>query len=161
MLPILANWLGVVRGTEFWTPDQLRKLLKMVKEISQFKGTRQVLEEVLEIFLGEPPTIIEQFKWHQYSGAKTQNGCENLYGDDANDFTILINKTVNEEVFLQLKNLTEILVPIRAKANIIFLDRCRTLDRYAYADVNAILRNEQLDVAFDVLDKLDSDIALV
>ncbi|MDR1260459.1 MAG: hypothetical protein LBJ83_01935 [Oscillospiraceae bacterium] len=179
MLPILTRWLGLGTCCAFLDTEQLRKILKMAKEISQFKGTKRILEEVLSVFLRTKPIIMEQFKWQKYTENefqdnfenspeftilieefededKTQDNCENLYGSSFNEFTILIKESVDETVFLQLKNLIEMLTPIQAKANIIFLDKCCALDKYTYADINSTLRDAQISAVFDRNDKLDS-----
>ncbi|GHV29914.1 hypothetical protein FACS189481_3420 [Clostridia bacterium] len=161
ILPVLASWLGIELNLSFWGPDRFRKILKMAKEMSKFKGTKQVLEDIIEVYFGERPIIVEQFKWAKYKSIKGQEGCEHLYGSSANEFTILIKHAVNEVVFLHLKSLLEMLVPIRVKANIVFLDKGSFLDRYTYVDINAKLTDHQMGVTYDGSHKLDEDVALV
>ncbi|GHU84913.1 hypothetical protein FACS1894198_1630 [Clostridia bacterium] len=161
ILPVLASWLGIELNLSFWGPDRFRKILKMAKNLSKFKGTKQILEDIIEVYFGERPIIVEQFKWGKYKSVEGQKGCENLYGSSANEFTILIKHAVNEVVFLHLKSLLEMLVPIRVKVNIVFLDKGSFLDRYTYVDINAKLTDNQMGVTCDGSHKLDEDVALV
>ncbi|MDR1354301.1 MAG: phage tail protein [Oscillospiraceae bacterium] len=161
VLPILADWLGIGFSMEVWGPDKFRKILKMAKEMSKFRGTKQALEEGLGVFLGEIPIVMEQFKWRKYSGVETQKGCENIYGTHANEFAILITNTVDEITFLHLKRLVDALIPLKAKANIIFLDKNSLLDKYTYLDVNAELIDSRKVPFFDGEYKLDSEVVLV
>jgi phage tail-like protein len=161
ILPVLASWLGIELNFSFWSPDRFRKILKMAKEMSKFKGTKQVLEDIIEVYFGERPIIVEQFKWKKYKSVERQKGCENLYGSSANEFTLLIKHAVNETVFLHLKSLLDVLVPVRAKVNIVFLDNGSFLDRYTYVDINSKLTDDQMGITCDGEYSLDEDVYLV
>ncbi|MBQ3876347.1 MAG: hypothetical protein II796_02360 [Oscillospiraceae bacterium] len=103
ILPMFAHWLGVNCDISFLKPEQLRKLLKMAKNLSAYKGSRQVLEDIAELYLGERPIIVEQFKWQNYSGIKQQENCQNIYGIKSNEFTVLVKNKINETTFYILK----------------------------------------------------------
>ncbi len=47
---MFAHWLGVNCDISFLKPEQIRKLLKMAKNLSAYKGSKQVLEDIAVIF---------------------------------------------------------------------------------------------------------------
>ncbi|MCU0484568.1 MAG: phage tail protein I [Anaerolineales bacterium] len=57
-LPWLANWFEIVFDAT-WSEDQRRTLLKEAGAIYSRRGTRWALGRVLEIYLGQPPEIVE------------------------------------------------------------------------------------------------------
>jgi phage tail-like protein len=57
-LPWLMNWFEISFNST-WSEEQRRKLLKGANQIYARRGTRWALSRVLEIYLGQPPDIIE------------------------------------------------------------------------------------------------------
>jgi phage tail-like protein len=56
----LSTWLGAVYD-ETWGPDRWRKFLSRAIELYKKRGTKSGLEEILELYTGCKPTIIETF----------------------------------------------------------------------------------------------------
>lgn len=160
ILPMFAHWLGVNCDISFLKPEQIRKLLKMAKNLSAYKGSRQVLEDIAELYLGERPIIVEQFKWQNYSGIKQQENCQNIYGTKSNEFTVLVKNKINETTFLHFKNLLDMFSPLKTKARIICLDKESQLDRYTYMDLNAKLTDKPFSTLCNKNQTLDSDFIL-
>lgn len=160
ILPMFARWLGVNCDISFLKPEQIRKLLKMARDLSAYKGSRQVLEDIAELYLGERPIIVEQFKWQNYNGIKQQENCQDIYGTKSNEFTVLIKNKINEATFLHFKNLLDMFSPLKTKARIICLDKESQLDRYTYVDVNAKLTDKPFSTLCDKNQTFDSDFVL-
>jgi phage tail-like protein len=59
-LPWLSTWLGAVYD-ETWGQERWRKFLSRAIELYKKRGTKSGLEEILELYTGYPPTIIENF----------------------------------------------------------------------------------------------------
>ncbi len=58
LLPWLASWLDLVLD-ERWSEEKRRILLSSIVELYRRRGTRRGLQEYLEIYTGQRPTIIE------------------------------------------------------------------------------------------------------
>ena len=160
ILPMFARWLGVNCDISFLEPEQIRKLLKMARNLSAYKGSKQVLEDIAELYLGERPIIVEQFKWQSYSGIEQQANCQDIYGTKSNEFTVLIKNKINETTFLHFKNLLDMFSPLKTKARIICLDKESQLDRYTYMDINAKLIDKPFSTLCDKNQTFDSDFIL-
>ena len=160
VLPILADWLGINCDVGFLEPEKVRKILRLAKDINGYKGTKQVLEDVAEIYLGERPMVVEQFKWRKYGGVEQQEECLELYGKQSNEFTILLKNAVDEQTFLHFKGLIETMTPIKTKARIICLERESQFDCYTYLDLNAQLVSKPAGLLNDTDQRFDSEFAL-
>jgi phage tail-like protein len=57
-LPWLASWVSLVLD-ERWPVDKRRRLLRSAAALYRKRGTRQGLEEFLEIYAGQRPQIVE------------------------------------------------------------------------------------------------------
>ena len=57
-LPWLMNWFEISFNST-WSEEQRRKLLREANQIYARRGTKWALSRVLEIYMGQPPEIIE------------------------------------------------------------------------------------------------------
>lgn len=156
VLPLLVSWLNIDYGVEFLEPAQMRRLIKMFRNLSIYKGTKHVLEGVAEIYLGEKPIIVEQFKLEQYKGIEEKD-FEHTCESKINEFIILIKQKMDETMFLRFKNLIDKLSPIRAKSKIVCLERESRLNEYTYADINAVLVDNPANMLRDEDQAYDTD----
>ncbi|MDD2972847.1 MAG: phage tail protein [Lachnospiraceae bacterium] len=137
LLPVFASWLGVDVSGDFLSEQQLREFVKEIYKLNRIKGTKQVLERLTEIVLGEKATIVEKNIVND-SLAQSQDERESkLYGDTPYDVTMLVKKYVDEKKKSQLFFLVKQFMPVRCRLNIIYLMENGVLDSYCYLDVNA------------------------
>jgi phage tail-like protein len=59
-LPWLSSWLAIAYD-ENWEAERVRRLIGKAPELYRKRGTRAVIEQLIEIFSGEKPIILENF----------------------------------------------------------------------------------------------------
>ena len=138
LLPVFASWLGVdVRG-DFLSEQELRCLVKEIYQFNRMKGTREVLERITEIVLGEKVIIVEKNLVHKSDLAQYHlKDQPELYGNSPYDVTLFVRNFVEEKKRSQLFFLLHQFVPVRCRLHILYLDLKSTLDTYCYLDMNA------------------------
>jgi phage tail-like protein len=137
-LPILAEWLGLDPDDGSLDESQFRRLLKTAFGTIRAKGTRKAVEDVLRVFVDEPFYIVcARAAREAATSAGDREVNERLYGGNPFDFTVLIRRPPDERLHARLKYLLRQFAPLRARAEIVFLDNTSRLDGYAYCDVNA------------------------
>lgn len=86
----LASWLAIAVD-ENWTEEQQRVLIKKAPELYKKRGTREGIEEMIEIFTDQRPFIVERFQLECAQAAEIKQILNKLYGDDPYCFCVLLN----------------------------------------------------------------------
>jgi phage tail-like protein len=60
-LPWLSSWLAVVYD-ETWKEEKVRRLIERAPELYKKRGTRNGIAEIIELYTGEKPIIVENFQ---------------------------------------------------------------------------------------------------
>lgn len=136
-LPVLAGWLGIECDEGTINEDCFRKLLRAAFAVIRAKGTREAVESILRVFVPERFYIVEQRAAREKAHGADREVCERLYGSSLFDFTVLIHRAADEQLHALLKYLIRQFAPLRANADIVFLDNANQLDGYIYSDINA------------------------
>ena len=142
----LAAWLGIVVD-ENWSEEKLRLLIKKAMDLYRKRGTCAGIEEMIELYTGIKPYIIEHFKLDCMQDEKLK---ELLYGDDPFMFTVLLNPvkadkgcfTVRDFTDNELVTVRRILSsekPAHTDARLVVLQPWIYLDQYTYLGVNTCL----------------------
>ncbi|MDR1572680.1 MAG: hypothetical protein LBS24_00010 [Clostridiales Family XIII bacterium] len=138
-LPILAEWLGLDPDDGSLDEQQFRRFLKTAFGTIRAKGTRKAVEDVLRVFVDEPFYLACARAVREIAISEDKEVCERLYGGNPFDFTVFIRQTPDERLHARLKYLLRQFAPLRARAEIVFLDDTSRLDGYAYCDINACI----------------------
>jgi phage tail-like protein len=107
-LPWLSSWLAIAYD-ENWAEEKVRELVRRAPALYKMRGTRKGIEEIIKLFTGEEPIIVENFHFgHQ--GGKTviytlkqeaQRGDTSLFVGDTPDLgmedVIEISDEANKE----------------------------------------------------------------
>lgn len=137
MLPHFAAWLGLEIDQTLFAPDELRRLLKAAPRLMGNKGTKWAVETAVRLFVEEEVYIVERNLL-----MPDQRHSEELYGKTPYDFTVMIDRRVDEKLRLRLQFLIDQFKPVRSRCHIVFLEECGGLDAFTYLDVNgAVLQN--------------------
>lgn len=155
LLPVLGGWLGIDVSGNFLKEAQLRRLIKEAYQLNRIKGTKQALERLTEMILGERAVILERNMMQQYIPAGEQETYGRLYGTSPYDVTMLIGSEVELNQRAQLMFLLQQFKPVRSRMKIVFLTKNGFLDSYSYLDVNArifIGRDAWLDEKYSIDD---------
>lgn len=132
-----AEWMGLMLQGGFLSEDALRQLIKEAYFLNKYKGTRQVIERVCEIILGEKPYIYEKNMMNDYIRKENVEIYNRLYGSSPYDVTLMISCYVDEKKRAQLLYLLRQFKPIRSVLRVVFLQDMGVLDGYSYLDMNA------------------------
>ena len=136
LLPVLASWVGLETDEMLFTPDELRRLLKIAPQLMEHKGSKWAVETAVKLFVPEEVYIVER------NLLPEDQRSDRLYGDSVFDFTVMVRRKMDEKLRLRLQFLIDQLKPIRSRYKIVFLEECGGLDAFMYLDVNgAVLQN--------------------
>ncbi|KEO83291.1 phage tail protein [Tumebacillus flagellatus] len=90
LLKWLSTWLGIAVDDR-WTEEQTRALLKRAPDLYRKRGTREGLQELVEVFTGEKPILVEFFQYkYLMEKADIRRSMERLYGLDPHRFTVMV-----------------------------------------------------------------------
>jgi phage tail-like protein len=68
-LPWLSSWLAIAYD-ENWAEEKIRELIKRAPQLYKMRGTRKGIEEIIGLFTGEEPIIVENFHLSRQEGKK-------------------------------------------------------------------------------------------
>jgi phage tail-like protein len=145
----LSTWLAISVDNN-WDDAKLRELVKRAPEIYKKRGTRAAIEDMIEIFTGEKPLIIEH---HQLSCASPGNESppsdskeiedlyKQLYGTDPFCFCVLLKPfpVQTEESYRAVRRLLDSEKPAHTCAGLLRLQPWVQLDAHTYLEVNTYL----------------------
>lgn len=141
-LPYLAGWLGYENEGGLFSPLQLRRLIERIDLFQGAKGTRRAMEEIILLYTGIRPRIVEHFQWAGagLSAAHTAVN-ERLYGESADHFCVILDLTgkklaVGEQ---ELERLIEDYSVLGTRHRVVYLDTCSRTDTHCYLDINSAL----------------------
>ncbi len=143
LLPVYGRWLGLDVGQDFLDPQILRPLVKEAYRLNRLKGTKEVLERLTEIVLGEKALVLERNVMADYIGREQMEEFDRFYENGIYDVTILVSKPLPETKRSQLLFLLNQYRPVRSRLHLIYLKQTSTLDSYSYLDMNARVPDEQ------------------
>ncbi|MBL0388112.1 hypothetical protein JJB07_15960 [Tumebacillus sp. ITR2] len=90
LLKWLSTWMGIAVDDR-WTEEQTRTLLKRAPDLYKKRGTREGIQELLEVFTGEKPILVEFFQYKNLiEKAEVRRLMERLYGLDPYRFSVLV-----------------------------------------------------------------------
>lgn len=144
----LGSWVGIDNSDELFTKKQLRKIIRQAVKMNGDKGTRHALEEILNLYIGSPPRMIEYFEWQNKTGEDGRNKkvYKRLYGEDFSWFVVIIEKDkLNYNLSKEkIRCLIERYKPINTHYHLVILDKCDRSDMHCYLGKNSYLTVPQV-----------------
>ena len=137
----LAEWVAV-DDVYIWNEEQLRHLVTNGMRIYKRRGTRQALADMVELYLGEKPYIVEFFQLEGYEGDARSSGLiTGLYGENSCYFTVIVseNAVPSPKEHQTLLRIIESVKPAHVEANVVVLKPYIFLDKYSYLGMNSVL----------------------
>lgn len=137
----LAGWLAIVVD-DSWGEDQLRRLVKKSPELYKRRGTRQSIEEIIEIYTGQKPFIVEYFQFKYLKDHPQMKGVlEKLYGMDPYCFSVLVRQecVATEQRRLALNKIIDQEKPAFSEARLVVLEPWIYMDMHTYLGINTCL----------------------
>lgn len=137
----LAGWLDIDDGY-IWSEEQLRYLIKNGVQMYKLRGTRRAVSDMVELYLGEKPYIVENFQLESSEGeAKTSGLLARLYGGNSYYFTVAVPERCVPSVkeHKTLLKIIESAKPAHMEANVVVLKPYIFLNKYSYLGMNSVL----------------------
>ena len=136
----LASWLSVAYN-ENWPEDKLRILLHRIPELYKKRGTRDGIEEMIEIFTGDRPFIVEQFQLKCVKDEEVLELLSRLYGNDPYSFCVLLKpgQIRTKGDYLTVRQILETEKPAHTHAGLTVLEPWIYLDQHTYLGINTVL----------------------
>ncbi len=142
--PEFLHWLAeglAVSDSFLWSEEQLRRLLGRVVRLYRWKGTRAALCEVVELYTGQRPWIVEQFEVSSREvWQREREALRPLYGDNGSSFALLLPPgEYDADSCAKLLKIVEQFKPIDSVCNLVILEDAILLGRHCYLGVNSRL----------------------
>jgi len=163
-LEYLAFWLGIDNEGSILDREQFRYVVKNAVELNRTKGTVRSIKEMVKIYTGEEPYIVEFFQLHKYVGnnEEREKVYKRMYMDNPYTFCVIIK---NDEIFEkgrsieELSRLIEKVKPAHTIAKIVVLKKSIRLDMHSYTGINTVLEKRSA-ASLDDKSKIDGSFYL-
>lgn len=142
------HWLaeGLALSDSFlWSEEQLRKLLRRATALYRWKGTKAALREVVELYTGRKPWIVEQWRTEDCQlWQRDRETLRRLYGDSGCCFTLLLPPgQYDAESCARLLKIVEQFKPVDAVCSLVILEDAIRLGRHCYLGINSRLSGSE------------------
>ncbi|KNY25330.1 phage tail protein [Pseudobacteroides cellulosolvens] len=142
----LSSWLAIT-SDDIWDKKR-RELLKKAPEIYKIRGTKRAIEQMIELYTGERPKIVEYFEYKEFLKDPDQKDrLINLFGNDPYTFSVLISSECVKENHQKIA-VRKILMeekPGYTETRLILLKNSIELDGHTYLGINSIfMENSKL-----------------
>ena len=137
----MAQWLSV-ENLNLWNEEQLRYLTANAVHLYKYRGTVGYLKEILRLYTGREPYIIERHQLEPYFD-KTPAAADlkRLYSSNPYEFTILLDTggvEANNSGSI-LRQLVDMAKPASMECKIVPLKPYIFLGQYSYLGINSVL----------------------
>ncbi|PKM76302.1 MAG: hypothetical protein CVU90_13265 [Firmicutes bacterium HGW-Firmicutes-15] len=137
----LAGWLGI-SADENWSEEQLRRLLMNAPFLFRKRGTRAGMEDIIEIYTGEKPIIVEYFQYkYLQETIEIKQIMSQLYGQDPYGFAVMVKQEMVPTA-AQVSALQRIIdeeKPAFTDARLVILQPWIYMDMHSYLGINTYL----------------------
>lgn len=146
----LSEWIDI-SDSHIWPEEKLRKLLLKAVGLYRKRGTKESLVEIIELFTGEKPFIVEDFSIRKFKGTQAYSKTlVPMYGNDPYKITVMIrSECIKSDSDLNvIRKIASEMLPVSMELNLVVLEPYIFLDKFAYIGVNSVLgqhRNAVLD----------------
>lgn len=137
----LSKWVGI-EYPFIWEKENFKTFIKNSFGFYQKKGTKECMEQVLALYLGNPPKILETYKILEfYEGRTYDEDAKKLYSDDIYSFFVFVeDKWIkNAESLQNVKKLLDSFKPAYTNAILVVLKPTMILGEYTYLGINSCL----------------------
>ncbi|MCR5626486.1 MAG: phage tail protein [Lachnospiraceae bacterium] len=143
LLELYGSWMGIDLQGGYLSEDILRTLVKEGYNLNKMKGTRKVIERIMEIVLGEKVLVLEHNSIRSYLKNDDSEIPPGIKEGGIYDVSVLVKQHINEELQHRLVYLLNQFKPLRTRINIIEMDKNAQVDSNSYLDLNATIPEEK------------------
>ncbi|MFK7695874.1 phage tail protein [Paenibacillus sp. HJGM_3] len=150
----LASWLAVAYD-ENWSETQLRELVRHIPALYRKRGTREGIEDMIELFTGIRPYIVEQFQLQSATDPEVKAILEKLYGTDPYSFCVLLKtgQITTDHEYATVKRILDAEKPAHTSAGLTVLQPWVYLDMHSYLGVNSYLTKPSSTIGTGVIQR--------
>lgn len=137
----LAEWIGI-RDSYIWSDEQLRTLIRDGISLYKKRGTRAGIIELLTLYTGEEPYIVEHHQIADFKDNKEQaEMMRRLYGNRPDFFTVLIKEERIDSPWKKktVMRLVDSFKPAHMDWQLIVIRPYTFVGEYTYLGVNTVL----------------------
>lgn len=141
MLVWLSQWLSIPEPY-LWKEEQLRYLIRQGSILAGRRGTAFYLKEILKLYTGQAPYIIEYWQWANVQmDSRRQNALETLYGSDSFCVTLVFPVECRQVSISTgvMERLVACSSPAHLDVRIEILQPYIFLGRHSYLGINSYL----------------------
>lgn len=142
----LSRWLALDIA-ESWDEPKLRTLMKRAPELYKLRGTRQGLSQMLHIYSGVEPFIVEQHQLkHMQESSELRQMFTRLYGDNPYCFCVMLPPECvrSDKQRMMVENIIEDQQPAYAEGRLVILQPWMHADMHTYIGINTVLSEPTL-----------------
>lgn len=142
----LGRWLAIT-DHEAWGEKKLRELMKQAPELYKLRGTREGLINMLKIYTGTEPFLLEYFQFKQMQEtSELRQLFAQLYGDNPYCFCIMLGPEVvrTDAQRLTIEQIIEDQKPAYTEGKLIVLQPWMYADMHTYLGINTYLSEPTL-----------------
>ncbi len=147
-LDYLASWMGVGNEGAILDPERLRYMVRNSIRLNKIKGTVQSIVEMVKLYTGKTPYVVEYFKLQQFSkeDRDRQKLFDRLYTDNPYVFCVIAGIEPPDRSWnrAELIRLIEKVKPAHTIARVVILERSVQLDMHSYLGMNSVLERPQM-----------------
>jgi phage tail-like protein len=139
----LATWVAAIFD-ESWTEEKRRIFLQRAVALYKKRGTREGLEDLIEIYTGNKPIIVENFQLRCTDNEDIRATLEKLFGISSGStrpyrFCVLLEPVEFEDQLKTVKRIVELEKPAHTNAGVVVLQPWIHLDMHTYLSINTYL----------------------
>jgi len=137
----LAKWVGI-SNAHLWHEEKLRILLRGIVRKNMIRGTREYMEYVIGIFIGERPFFLEYCDIEQYRENETAyRNLKQFYAHGPYEVSVLVREQAVPTLREQhtLKKMIEDIKPAHIRIHLIIMRQGIYLGQNVYVGVNSTL----------------------
>lgn len=141
----IAEWFAI-ENIEIWNRKQIIYLIENGRRLSEIRGTKEYMQEMVWLFTGHRPYIVEYYQTKPYrTNLEKIRTLERLYGEHAYMVTILLPpETIrNRQQIAVLQRMIRFAAPAYIECRLVVLESCIYLDGYSYIGLNSYLGGYQ------------------
>lgn len=142
----LGRWLAIT-DHEAWGETKLRLLIKQAPELYKLRGTREGMMNMLKIYTGSEPFLLEYFQFKQMQEtSELRQLFAQLYGDNPYCFCIMLKPEFvqTDAQRLTIEQIIEDQKPAYTEGKLIVLQPWMYADMHTYLGINTYLSEPTL-----------------
>ncbi|WP_054741096.1 phage tail protein [Cellulosilyticum ruminicola] len=138
----LGKWVGLDNSKGIFNINQMRTIIPKATLLNSGKGTKRTLEQMIRLYTGIKPVIVEYFEWSNLiKDERIRKIYKKLYGSTSSHFTVILevgesNTPINQE---KLQILIDQYKPAMTQAHLVILQKAQRSDWHSYLGVNSYL----------------------